>query len=674
MKKIVGILLLFTLIITFIPGAQAAGDPEIISVTAPQIDNTIYEYGERVRVQCKNTEFTKMGVDVDIMHTAKESIYNLEIINDTTIEFDLKMFGVPVSNIYGIRLSIRNANGIVSNIFKGNCIEVRNGHIILEENPISAGKLVADGLIIKLSNPPEGVNGDILFDGEKVNHSKITDELFRAYPNIENIAEKDSVEIQFIYNNTFYRERLYINKDEIWVTPDGIPRTESKEFYLNTRNLDFPKNLDNISIILTGKGRRINIDNISMENSKRLHLFIPFPLMAGTYNLDITWPGLSTTYSVPLIITKSTIQGDIDLDKSLEEGIFDRYAGFDFTMTENITQKYIDSDKKIIDFSGRALENFYLLVPLENTKKLISTKTNLEILFENNRFFIDWQTIDKSPEKDLYIVAQNKKQMNLSSSRQYVFSKGIYFDTNFAEFKLSRPVPNNIFSYRDIKAVWESREGKIKTLDAYLENEEIKTTVNDTGTYAFSLEGMLFLDVLETHWAIKHINALSALGIINGMGDGTFLPEGMVTNAQFVKLVCEAVGIKTSSGGVSYFADVDKKAWYYDYVCAAESVGIIEGEYLNPTKPISRLEMAKMVTKAYEYYTNCNISQIAKKSTDKFTDIANLSIQDKDYVKAAYKLEIINGMTETIFAPEGKATRAQAATMIFRLLKTIEIA
>jgi hypothetical protein len=156
------------------------------------------------------------------------------------------------------------------------------------------------------------------------------------------------------------------------------------------------------------------------------------------------------------------------------------------------------------------------------------------------------------------------------------------------------------------------------------------------------------------------------------MGDGTFLPEGMVTNAQFAKLVCETAGL-TASEYKSYFADVDKNAWYYGYVCAAEEAGLVEGTYFNPDKPIKRLEMAKMVTKAYEHYTNCDISQIATGSDDGFTDIAGLSIGDREYVKAAYGLGIINGMTQYKFSPEGNATRSQAAAMIFRLLEAMGI-
>lgn len=48
-----------------------------------------------------------------------------------------------------------------------------------------------------------------------------------------------------------------------------------------------------------------------------------------------------------------------------------------------------------------------------------------------------------------------------------------------------------------------------------------------------------FCDVPKSHWASGYINRAHADGIINGMGDNTFDPDGNVTYHQFVKmLVC----------------------------------------------------------------------------------------------------------------------------------------
>lgn len=51
-----------------------------------------------------------------------------------------------------------------------------------------------------------------------------------------------------------------------------------------------------------------------------------------------------------------------------------------------------------------------------------------------------------------------------------------------------------------------------------------------------------FTDVPADHWASGYINFASSMGIINGMGDGTFVPDGPVTYEQAVKMLVVTLG------------------------------------------------------------------------------------------------------------------------------------
>ena len=46
-----------------------------------------------------------------------------------------------------------------------------------------------------------------------------------------------------------------------------------------------------------------------------------------------------------------------------------------------------------------------------------------------------------------------------------------------------------------------------------------------------------FTDLTDAHWAYDNIMRLANDGTINGYDDGTFLPEGTVTRAEFVKML-----------------------------------------------------------------------------------------------------------------------------------------
>lgn len=56
-----------------------------------------------------------------------------------------------------------------------------------------------------------------------------------------------------------------------------------------------------------------------------------------------------------------------------------------------------------------------------------------------------------------------------------------------------------------------------------------------------------FSDVPASHWAYKEIGAAAGLGIINGLGDGTFMPDASVSTEQFVKMLLCLAGYQTKA-------------------------------------------------------------------------------------------------------------------------------
>lgn len=81
-----------------------------------------------------------------------------------------------------------------------------------------------------------------------------------------------------------------------------------------------------------------------------------------------------------------------------------------------------------------------------------------------------------------------------------------------------------------------------------------------------------FIDVPADHWANVYISRAVAFGIVNGMGDGTFLPDEHVTYQQAIKMVVCALG---------YGVHAERRGGYpHGYVMAAMDLG------LTPSKAI----------------------------------------------------------------------------------------
>lgn len=671
MKKIIGILVSLALLLAMVPATLAAEpQPAIISVTAPQIDNQVYAYGERVRVVCEGTEFTKTGVEPNIMYSTVEKIYNLEIIDDFTFEFDLKMFRARVDN-YGLSISIPQVIGAHLTLMYPNGIEVREGHMQFRDNPMTTDMINDSGITVELIDAPEDIYGDFSVDGVEVEYSKLSDVMFRVYPERTLYAGKSSVEVKFIYQGSYYRCELQIQNNEFWTEPESISINSPVSFTLNTLNLDMTEDL---SVIIRGRGRYINVEDITLVNSKQAEIFTPLPLATGTYDMYITWPGLGMTYVLPLVITKSVVQSDIDLDMAVEDVIYDTHGDLDLTITTELLEYYYASQKKFIDLSDRSLDEFYLLIEKSAVDSLVDSGLNLDIMFDNctmsipNEALLLWNDTQPDP----YIVLENFQEIEDLYVRYFAPVPGIYMDTNLNFFSLSVPIPNNLYSFADIQLVHDYIDTGRVTLPAAESDGYLVCDAGATGTYQFVLEGMTFDDFSDTHWSAEYVYPLTTMAIIDGMGDGTFLESGLVTNAQFTKMVCTALALETNET-LSGFADVDMNAWYYKYVCAMEAAGIIEGSYFNPNKPMKRVDMAKAVVKAYVYYTGEDAGDIAAMSDDQFKDIAVLGLENKNYTKAAYALGIINGMSSESFAPSGNATRAHASAMIYRLLEALNI-
>lgn len=78
------------------------------------------------------------------------------------------------------------------------------------------------------------------------------------------------------------------------------------------------------------------------------------------------------------------------------------------------------------------------------------------------------------------------------------------------------------------------------------------------------------------------LNVMVSLGAIEGMGDGTFAPQGSFTREQATKIVAymklgKAAADALTADGEATFADVDESRWSAPYVEYCVNAGIIEG-------------------------------------------------------------------------------------------------
>ncbi|MCL5039946.1 MAG: S-layer homology domain-containing protein [Firmicutes bacterium] len=166
------------------------------------------------------------------------------------------------------------------------------------------------------------------------------------------------------------------------------------------------------------------------------------------------------------------------------------------------------------------------------------------------------------------------------------------------------------------------------------------------------------------HWAEKAINKLAEMGIVEGHEDGAFRPEEPLTREQLVKLIIVALNLSVRDFKAGTFQDVAADRWSAGYIMAAFERGITEGSIVGtgrvfrPDDPVTRAEMTAMIARARGLQSKAEVP---------FRDLPP-NHWAKDYIKAAYAGQLINGKTPETFDPDGTATRAQAAMIILRML------
>ncbi|BBI35088.1 S-layer homology domain-containing protein [Cohnella abietis] len=181
-------------------------------------------------------------------------------------------------------------------------------------------------------------------------------------------------------------------------------------------------------------------------------------------------------------------------------------------------------------------------------------------------------------------------------------------------------------------------------------------------------------DDISKHWARADIELLANKLIVKGVSDTKFAPESSVTRAEFATMLVHALGL-TSDAASATFKDIKSSDWFAGSVGAAVKANLVTGFSDNSFKPnanITREQMAVMVSKAISAAgKTAPASAASNDALAKFNDKASISSWAQAAVSQSVEAKIITGATEKTFVPSANASRAQAVTMMKRLLQYV---
>lgn len=163
---------------------------------------------------------------------------------------------------------------------------------------------------------------------------------------------------------------------------------------------------------------------------------------------------------------------------------------------------------------------------------------------------------------------------------------------------------------------------------------------------------VFFKDMDGYAWASEGVLGLAAREIIDGRSEGYYVPEGQVTRAEFVKLLVQLFDL-TDATATAAFSDV------------------VEDGTFGVNDEISREDMAVLIFRMSKLLGIANGTPInTNNMTTRFQDLDVSSDYARDAVSALQQSGLMNGTNEGYFAPKNPSTRAQAATLLYRLFQS----
>lgn len=195
-------------------------------------------------------------------------------------------------------------------------------------------------------------------------------------------------------------------------------------------------------------------------------------------------------------------------------------------------------------------------------------------------------------------------------------------------------------------------------------------TDNNTTDSLGSDTEIVYIDLGGYDWAEDAIYALSKKGILAGYGDGIFGPSNQIKREEFAKIIVAALYGQEAidADKVPSFADA-QNGWYSPFVGYAEGTGIVKGisaEEFGVGRNIKRQDIMTILYRVMVAYgIDVNTTAIA------YGDAADIDDYAKDAVYALANAGVVGGYEDGSMRPQGEATRAEVAVMIYKFLNII---
>lgn len=175
----------------------------------------------------------------------------------------------------------------------------------------------------------------------------------------------------------------------------------------------------------------------------------------------------------------------------------------------------------------------------------------------------------------------------------------------------------------------------------------------------------IFTDIDRTQWYHDGVDFAVANGLFNGISATEFAPNASMTRAMLVTVLYRMVGSPVIIVG-NYFSDVPADSWYATAVTWGKVAGIINGIGDGQFAPDSFVTREQVATILCRYAMKNGFDVYVEDALSDYVDNVQVSSYAIEAMSWAITHGLIDGIGNSMLDPQGTATRAQVAAILMR--------
>nr|WP_154959527.1 S-layer homology domain-containing protein [Paenibacillus xylanexedens] len=370
-----------------------------------------------------------------------------------------------------------------------------------------------------------------------------------------------------------------------------------------------------------------------------------------------------TRVEIPKTAVKDLSDGSMKLEISTENAVISiptkSIAGFDQDLYFRVVPLKKESERK--DLEERAKK--------EQVIQQVAPNTNVRVLARP----VEIETNMQSREVTLTLPLGNSLPTDAAARQQILDNLAVYIEhsdgmkeliqgklvkldnnSEGIEFTVTKFSTFTLVVVDGLKASQKTNQPYIQGFGADFRPDAFVTRAQMAAMLARNLPGetatataagTTFADVAATHWATSEIQKAQAAGIMNGLSDTAFAPEGSITRAQMATIAyrwlqkqqTNTVTTTDTTGTApeaTSFTDVAADLWAADAIAHVQSTGLMAGYSDGTFKPDSKLTRAEAVKVLNVLFKRTPLTGVA---TPSFSDVPATHWAYADIEAAAQK-------------------------------------